>query len=204
MIADIAPSAPPVPRPELTLPDAAAQAVRERYAQADTILEYGSGGSTVLAAEMPGKTIFSVESDPVWIERMRSYLAQAKPPSDVRFHHANIGPTGKWGRPVDEQGWRNYHKYPLSIWDQGDFIQPDVVLIDGRCRVGCFLATMLRAQREIVVLFDDYADRQQYKRVEKWSKPVAMHGRMAEFSIFPRAFPVENMTEILTLFTRTF
>jgi hypothetical protein len=50
-------------RPELTFSPEVAELVRETYAQAQVILEYGSGGSTVLASEMAGKTVFSVESD---------------------------------------------------------------------------------------------------------------------------------------------
>ena len=38
-------------RPDLTFPAPVAEAVRAAYAQAECILEYGSGGSTVLAAE---------------------------------------------------------------------------------------------------------------------------------------------------------
>ena len=52
----------PITRPELTLPEAEAALLRETYDRAGVILEYGSGGSTVLAAEQPGKTVPSVES----------------------------------------------------------------------------------------------------------------------------------------------
>lgn len=39
--------------PALSFPPAEAEAVRRAYA-AEVVLEYGSGGSTVLAAAMPG------------------------------------------------------------------------------------------------------------------------------------------------------
>ena len=60
-------------RPVLTLPPAEAEALRAAYAIADVILEYGSGGSTALAAEMPGKTVFSVESDAAWLAGMQGF-----------------------------------------------------------------------------------------------------------------------------------
>ena len=68
-----------IARPELTLPDAEAALIRAAYAKADVILEYGSGGSTVLASELPGKSVFSVESDRDWAQMMRGWLAQNPP-----------------------------------------------------------------------------------------------------------------------------
>ena len=49
-------------RPKLTLPEAEASALRAAYAAAEVVLEYGSGGSTVLAAEA-GAEVWAVESD---------------------------------------------------------------------------------------------------------------------------------------------
>jgi hypothetical protein len=60
------------------------------------------------------------------------------------------------------------------------------VLIDGRFRVGCFLATMMRITRPVVVLFDDYKGRKPYAVVEEFFAPSAMGGRMARFVVSPR------------------
>ena len=62
----------PPPAPRLTLPPEAAVALADAYADAGVILEYGSGGSTVLAAGMAGRTVFSVESDAAWLREMRA------------------------------------------------------------------------------------------------------------------------------------
>ena len=121
-------------RPELTFSPEVADWVREHYAAARVILEYGSGGSTVLASEMPGKTIFSVENDRCWLRAMQAYLDQAGTQSPVHLHLAGVGKTRKWGHPVDHSRFRRYHLYPLGIWDHPDFIHPDLVLIDGRFR----------------------------------------------------------------------
>ena len=48
------------------------------YEAADTILEYGSGGSSVLAAEL-GRTVYSVESDKAWAERLAAHVAPISP-----------------------------------------------------------------------------------------------------------------------------
>ncbi|MFN3825221.1 MAG: hypothetical protein ACK4RN_14665 [Pseudorhodobacter sp.] len=172
--------------PELTMPPEAAELLRETYAAASVILEYGSGASTVLAAAMPGKRIFAVESDKGWIGRMQDWFRANPPVSEVLFHHGNIGPTVEWGRPADDTHWRRFLNYPLGVWDRPDFVHPDVVLVDGRFRIGCFLATLMRITRPAILLFDDYADRASYRAVETYAAPTGFAGRMARFEIAPR------------------
>ena len=65
-----------ISRPELTMPDREAAHLRAVYASAAVILEYGVGGSTIMASEMAGKTITSVETDQSWVETINSWVAQ--------------------------------------------------------------------------------------------------------------------------------
>lgn len=188
----------------LTFPPEEAEWVRERYGAARVILEYGSGGSTVLAAGMTGKRVFSVESDRRWARRLGRHLAAAALPSPVTLHHAEIGPTGKWGRPVSDEGWRGYHAYPLSVWDRSDFVAPDLILIDGRFRPACLLTALLRCETPVTVLFDDYAGRAAYRTVERFIAPVETRGRMARFEIEPAPLPRAQLTEIIRLFNEPF
>lgn len=169
------------------------------YAGAGTILEYGSGGSTVLAAGMAGKRVFSVESDRKWLRRMKEWFAGNPPLADVQLHWADIGPTKRWGVPKDEGGWRNFADYPLSVWDRPDFVQPDVVLIDGRFRVGCFLATIFRLARPAMVLFDDYRPRRAYRAVEAFFAPVEVIGRMARFQVTPVRLEAADLRTVMAL-----
>ena len=193
-----------IERPQLTLPPEEAEWVRSHYRDAGVILEYGSGGSTVLASELSGKKVFSVESDKMWYRMMKRYLRQAGSKSVVHLHHANVGKTGKWGRPVNNDMWRRFHQYPNTIWDLAHFEAPDLVLIDGRFRAACFLTVMLRTEKPVTVLFDDYAGRALYKQVEKWVKPVDIRGRMARVELLPDNLPRRDLTQILTLYTKTF
>lgn len=181
-------------RPVLTFPPEVAEWVRERYAAAEVILEYGSGGSTVLAAEMPGKTVFSVESDKSWAEGLAAFLAAGDFPSKVRLHHVDVGPTGKWGMPVDRTGLRRYHRYPISVWERPDFVQPDLVLIDGRFRLACALSTMLLCTRPVTVLFDDYVNRPGYHAIERFLDVTETRGRMARFEVEPQALPRDGLS----------
>ncbi|EEW26362.1 hypothetical protein [Rhodobacter ferrooxidans] len=189
-------------RPHLTLPDAEAAAVLEAYAGAECILEYGSGGSTVLAGDMPGKTVYSVESDAGWLAMMQGWFAANPPKSRVFLHHADIGPTKEWGHPVDEAQFRRWPGYALSVWDRPDFRHPDTVLIDGRFRMACLLTAAFRITRPLVALVDDYIDRKPYHGVERFLKPAAMIGRMARFELVPTAFPVDRMAWVLNFYHR--
>ncbi len=191
-------------RPGLTLPDAEAALLRDAYAQAGVILEYGSGGSTVMASELPGKTVFSVESDRDWARMMRDWLS-ANPPAPgtaVDILWADVGATREWGRPVDDGEWRRYSRYPLEVWQLKSFQHPDVVLVDGRFREGCALATAFLAERPVTLLFDDYIGREQYHQVEEFLGQPVITGRMARFDITPQAIPPRRLLRIMQLTVR--
>lgn len=192
----------PITRPELTLPPAEAEAVRAAYEAAETILEYGSGGSTVLAGEMPGKRVFSIESDKHWAGMMNDWFKANKPASKVRVIHADIGPTVDWGHPEDERAWKRFAKYPLGIWEGARMGQPDVVLVDGRFRVGCALATAFHTKTPVPLLFDDYVPRKHYHAIEEViGAPQEIIGRMARFEVHPMAVPVARLSWIIKAMT---
>lgn len=182
------------------MPEAEAAHLLRVYSEAGVILEYGSGGSTELAARMPGKYIMSVESDRDWARHLRQRLCGPDILSPAVVHHVGIGKTGPWGRPLDTTSWRRFHAYPNDVWDQGWFRHPDVVLVDGRFRTGCFAAVLLRIQRPVRVLFDDYGVRPLYHQVEEFVRPVAMVGRMAEFRIEPGQIAPQKIGLLIGLF----
>lgn len=179
--------------PGLTFDPTVADFVTDCYARADAILEYGSGGSTVLAAGQAHSAVVAVESDRDWARRLRATLAARFPRAPVRVHWVDIGETGKWGRPRDTAKAGNWPAYPLEVWDLPDAARPDLVLIDGRFRVGCFFATLFRTARPVTVLWDDYVDRPAYHLVEDFARPVETVGRMARFELGPRAVPPEAL-----------
>lgn len=188
--------------PELSFTEAEAEVVMATYAAASVILEYGSGGSTVLAAEMTGKLVISVESDMDWAMRMGAVLDEKPYPSQAILHRVDIGATGSWGRPVDDTAWRKFSDYPLSVWKAPYFRQPDVVLIDGRFRPACFGAVLLGAQKPVRVLFDDYVQRPAYHMVEAFAKPALIAGRMAVFDLLPGQLSPGQNQEVVKLFSQ--
>lgn len=185
----------------VTLPAEEAQAYRAACAPAAAVLEYGSGGSTFLALRAGAGFVMSVESDGAWSARIAQALAEEFPADRFLVHHADIGPTKAWGQPAGPAGFRRFHRYATSIWDHPRFRHPDVVLIDGRFRVACFLATMIRCTRPVTVLIDDYIDRTPYHWIEELVPPEAMIGRMARFTVRPRPLPPEQLTRFAGAFT---
>lgn len=187
---------------KLSFPPEVADLVRARYAAARVILEYGSGGSTLLGAGQQGKLIFSVESDRDWAIALQTRIDLADLPSPAIIHYADIGPTGRWGRPVDDSHWHKYHHYPLQIWSAPFFRHPDLILIDGRFRAACLVAACLHITRPVTVLFDDYVDRAAYHVVERMVQPRQTVGRMAEFHLTPQSWPVWTQDLMVELCTK--
>lgn len=185
-------------RPELTLPDKEAALLREHYKRAGSILEYGAGGSTVMASEMADKHIMTVETDQAWVAAMEAWFADHPGKSPVDLIWANIGKTKAWGRPANEEGWRDYAKYPLEIWSLEGIPHPEIVLVDGRFRVGCILATAFRCSQPVTVLVDDYARRASYHVVEELIGAPKMTGRMAEFTVTPTPIPSDRLLDIIS------
>jgi hypothetical protein len=188
--------------PELSLPAKEADRLHHAYRAAQIILEYGSGGSTILASEQPGKLTFSVESDRNWAVRLQAEIDASDLPSPAHLYHVDIGPTGDWGRPVSPDAWTRFHRYPLAIWDEPFFRQPDVVLIDGRFRPACFMAVLLRTRKPVTVLFDDYTTRPAYYSVEEFVTPSEIVGRMAVFEVAPRTWDATEATALMDYFFR--
>lgn len=188
--------------PVLTLPPEEAAIVRQCYASARVILEYGSGGSTLLASGDKDKTIFSVESDAEWSANLAEFFVSHPPAAKVILHTVNVGPTGSWGRPLNEKAWKRYYNYPLSVWDRPDFVEPDLILIDGRFRAACFVAAALRISRPTLLLWDDYTNRKAYHEVERWILPTSIHGRMARFDLAPMVLEGKDLSWVLKQFTR--
>lgn len=189
--------------PRSALPERERAFIEDQYNRHDVILEYGCGASTLMAAGQDHSLVMAVENDKNWAERVETVLARQHPNHRVRVHWVDTGPTQAWGRPKEKKrgdSWMNYPNYALDIWDQFFFKHPDLVLVDGRFRTACFLTTMLRLQKPVTLLFDDYANRSQYQWIERFAAPSRLVGRMAKFDLEPRSFPNDELTQIVLSF----
>ena len=164
----------------------------------NTYLEFGSGGSTVLASRLNVPNIISVESDPKWIQLLQKRLSKKESNSKVNLLHSNLGRITAWGTPINPiDGQKNYAEIPWPL------IDPDqenlLILIDGRYRVACFLVSILRAPVNSLIIFDDYFDRSEYWVVESFLTPKIRIGRSAVFST-SKDFSFESANTLLKKF----
>ncbi len=186
--------------PEMSMPEAEKAWVQDHYSRATAILEYGSGGSTVFAASKTTAQIVSIESDMKWAADLTANLTSAgimRTGIDIR--HANIGKTRGWGMPANHNEWRRYFGYPMGFWLDETHMDPDLVLIDGRFRLGCFLATVLNTRRPVTVLWDDYVGRENslYSMAEEWFPIAQTTGRMVRFDVVPRSYDNTQFSRML-------
>ncbi|MDP5031851.1 hypothetical protein [Paraglaciecola sp.] len=187
---------------EMTFSRVCNEYVQEQYKQASLIVEYGSGGSTLLAAKL-NKKIITVESSNTWLLELVGAAAHQKLKGTIIPLWVDVGPTGEWGAPKDDtrlRNWINYSRAPWQYCNQNKLV-PDLVLIDGRFRVACFLAVCASIQRETIILFDDYEERPHYFLAEKLFKKIdVIDKRMAVFKIKPNMLSSQDLLENMHYF----
>jgi hypothetical protein len=158
---------------------------KRTVADAETYAEYGCGRSTVWVFDNTNCIIVGVDTSNEWLANVRQRCATS---DRVILHHADVGKVGKWGTPLTYDKCQNFSDYTDWLWNQGAI--PDVVLVDGRFRVCCFLTSLVRGREGTRILFDDYTDRGRYHIVERFVKPVRTCGRQALF-VVPRKDQIE-------------
>lgn len=160
---------------------------------ANKYLEYGAGGSTVMAASM-GKTGITIEGDRYYCRDVRRKLNGQ--PHKTELIYVDVGPTEQWGHLRDKEqtrenvaAWARYVRLPFEKL-KGDFY--DLVLVDGRFRVACALHAIAEAAKRNAsfrLLLDDYNDaedeRPHYRVVEDHAPLTRFAGRMAVFDVTP-------------------
>jgi len=139
--------------------------------------EYGMGQSTINAMTFDHIKVFSVDSDRVWVEKIKSTCNK----NSHQLEYVDLGSVKEWGYPKDYSKRQNIKIYLNYIWNMED--KPDLVLIDGRFRVASFLTTLRECNVGTKIIFDDYVDRSHYHIVEDFIKPDRIFGRQAFFEV---------------------
>jgi hypothetical protein len=181
----------------------------KRLREATIYLEYGSGGSTVLAAKL-GKCVYSVDSDRIFLTRVREAICEhaSNNASNISLLYANIGFTCEWGQPVFRTPtptrvarWRQYFEMPWANLRLAGHV-PDLVLVDGRFRVACALHSLqqLICNRNSVLIVDDYVGREWYLEIERFGEIVDVVGRMAVFR--PKEFDVNEIEKSIERYAK--
>ena len=186
----------------LTFPQAVSEYICKEYEHATNILEYGAGGSTLFAASK-GKTVISTESSPTWLIELMGSYKEKKLPGDIIPIYCDIGKTKQWGVPKNEKNWKNWPNYSKAPWlyCHENNINPDLILIDGRFRVSCFLASCINTTLPVKILFDDFEERPQYHIVKNILEPSKIvNNRMAVFDVKPGMVDTKLLLDNLTCF----
>lgn len=152
---------------------------KAELAKASRYVEFGSGGTTVLA-DKSGIPSISVESDRFYARAVASRLNGAV----VRQIVVDLGLTSEWGAPLlnTPAKGRRYVTAPFGSTE----LFPDFILVDGRYRVACALESARRAYKagkSAVLMFDDYTLRPHYHSVETTLGKPKTYGRTAIFKI---------------------
>lgn len=169
--------------PALPHLEEAGLAAFERYAAAaHCYIEYGAGGSTLHAVRMGVRHVVSVDSSKDWIDAVDKHLPSG---AQVDLLYCNIGQVGAWGHPASNEGVNAYHAYMVAPWKivQEKLLDPQLIFIDGRFRVACFLYSLVCASSGTTILFDDYMTRKHYHVVEEFCPRRGNFGRMAVFCV---------------------
>ena len=170
---------------------------KQALTEANIYFEYGCGGSTSYAARTAKvPTILSVETDGEWANAVRNDLSDIE--TTLILEHCDLGPVRKWGFPVSYDQAKNFWLYVTQTWSiaQERNMVPDVILIDGRFRVACFLYSLLCARVGTTILFDDYFDRPYYCEVERYCDITEKAGRMGVFEV-TKSFSHRDLTTAL-------
>jgi hypothetical protein len=130
------------------------------YASADSIIEFGCGGSTVFGVQETKATIRSVESDRDWIAKLRDLpaMAEAERTNRLEILHADIGATKEWGHPADPSTKEKWPIYSNLPWPA----EPSLVFVDGRFRLACILNAILNVRPDTIIMVHDFWNRPAY------------------------------------------
>ncbi|WP_159993614.1 hypothetical protein [Roseomonas sp. 18066] len=169
----------------------------ENFARhADHYLEFGSGGSTCVAASMVKKSITSVDSSQEWLNKVADICKIYPDWIQPTLVFADIGPIGAWGTPVDEttrEQWPSYHE---NVWTQSAAAEADFFMVDGRFRIACAMQILLRCRANAIIAVHDYRVRKGYWCIGEQAREIASSENISFFQKRPDQNDA-NIREIL-------
>jgi len=143
----------------------------------DVYFEYGVGKSTNYVIENTKAKIVAVDSDKNWIESINI----SKREKDIKLNWIDLDELESWGRPKTYSHRNNFIDYISVVWQFNTIA--DVILIDGRFRVACFLYCLLKSKEGSFIIIDDYTNRSYYHVVEEIIPAFDLCGRQAVFKV---------------------
>jgi len=153
---------------------------KELIKHTQTYYEYGCGKSTEFVYKYSNASIFSVDTSNDWVRKIKS-LEGIEESNRLNLSWVDVGEITDWGTPTSFKMKHNFIKYAELLWLNNKI--PDLILIDGRFRVLCFLTSIKFAPAGCKILFDDYKDRHFYHIVEDFCPKLDTCGRQALFEV---------------------
>ena len=141
--------------------------------------EYGCGLSSKWMLKNTNCKVISVDSSKEWVEKIK--IENKKYESRLKINHVDLGKVRRWGFPINYDNYSNFSDYTDYIWKQP--VKPNLVLIDGRFRVCCFLTSLKFADAGTKIIFDDYVNRPHYHFIEKYVSRINECGRQCLFIV---------------------
>mmetsp|Transcript_11163 Transcript_11163/g.20635 ORF Transcript_11163/g.20635 Transcript_11163/m.20635 type:complete len:309 (-) Transcript_11163:536-1462(-) len=142
--------------------DADRKLLGQIYFEANSVMEYGLGESTYIAAAVGVPRYVGIDSDAEWVAKARDAA-----PIHFQFYLGDIGPTREWGFPTHPKLAKSVLQYELApLWMEAKAF--DVYFIDGRWRPATVLLSFLHASarggdpKKTRVGIHDYGGRPQY------------------------------------------
>lgn len=128
------------------------RAVIEKYLHPEaTVMEWGSGGSTI-AFSKKVKKYYSVEHSYEWYTKMKEQV-----PNNVTLFYK---PSAELPVNYNQSEYRHYKEYLDVVYSIGELF--DVVLIDGRARRLCALKIIPYLKPDAIVIIHDWCLRPMY------------------------------------------
>jgi len=147
--------------------------LRKELTKATRYFEWGAGESTKLAVRQQNVVqVHSAESDRDFIETellTDEFVRESVESGRLKFHLVDIGPTGRWGRPIDNHAQHKWGAYAEAI--SADEAQWDLVLVDGLFRVACVAAALLKSP-DVRLLIHDFWRRKRYRPVLNFCEEI--------------------------------
>lgn len=178
---------------KIAMTPAELQVFASLLAGARRYVEFGAGGSTVLAAELVKESVISFDSSREWLDRVIVACRARHTRLTPGLVLLDIGETGDWGFPKDRQSRDRWPLYHSSMWGDPRPAAADFYLIDGRFRVACFTQVLLHAGADALVAIHDYATRPHYHRITEIAHEVR---RINDLSIFTRRADFDRRTAL--------
>jgi hypothetical protein len=149
---------------------------KKQILECENYVEIGCGQSTVYCCTLKHlNKIVAIDTSSTWLKYVEHLVPND---SKVTLHHTNFGKVGEWGRPLNYTHIDQLHDYTSAVFK---YCNPDLILIDGRFRVFCFLFTLQEATIGTRIIFDDYTNRPHYHIIETVVRPIETCGRQALF-----------------------